>query len=138
MLCGAEKPELLANEMKQYNLFIVAVTETHLAGEGEMPLDEEGRYVILFSGRQDGQNVEGVGIALSPQAQAAMRHHQSISSRIMTAELLTQVGPLMIVVVYDPIDWDSNEEKDKFYKDLNCVVSRGHVDGDARLQCFGE
>ena len=66
--------------------------------EGEMPLDEEGRYVILFSGRQDGQNVEGVGIALSPQARAAMRHHQSVSPRIMTAEFLTQVGPLMIVL----------------------------------------
>ena len=87
-----------------------------------MPLDEEGRYVMLFSGRQDGMNVEQVGIALSPQAQAAMCHHQSASPRIMTAEFLTQVGPLMIVVVYPPIDWDSNEEKDKFYGDLNCVV----------------
>ena len=126
LLRGAGKPELLANEMKWYNLSIIPVTETPFAGEGEMPLDEEGRYVILFSGRQDGQNVEGVGIALSPQARAAMRHHQSVSPRIMTAEFLTQVGPLMIVVVYDPIDWDSNEEKDKFYEDLNCVVSRGH------------
>ena len=125
-LRGTGKPELLANEMKRYKLSIVAVTETHLAGEGEMPLDEEGKYIILFSGRQDGQNVEGVGLALSSQAQAAMRHHQSISPRIMTAEFLTQVGPLMIVVVYAPTDRASNEEKDKFYEDLNCVVSRGH------------
>ena len=111
--------------MKRYKLSIVAVTETHLAGEGEMPLDEEGKYIILFSGRQDGQNMEGVGLALSSQARAAMRHHQSVSPRIMT-EFLTQVGPLMIVVVYAPIDRASNEEKDKFYEDLNCVVSRGH------------
>ena len=55
-----------------------------------------------------------------------MCHHQSVSPRDMTAEFLTQVGPLMIVVVYGPIDRDSNEEKDKFYEDLNCVVSRGH------------
>ena len=32
-----------ANEMKRYKLSIVAVTETHLAAEGEMPLDEEGK-----------------------------------------------------------------------------------------------
>ena len=38
----------MANEMKQYKLSIVAVTETYLAGEGEMPLDEEGKYIILF------------------------------------------------------------------------------------------
>ena len=58
------KPEFLANEMKRYKLSIVAVTETHLTSE--LPLDEEGRYIILFSGRQDGRNVEGAGLALSP------------------------------------------------------------------------
>ena len=125
-LHGTGKPELLANEMKRYKVSIVAVTETHLAGEGEMPLDDKGRYSILFSGRQDGQNMEVVGIALSSQARTAMRYHQNISSRIMTGEFLTQVGPIMIVAVYTPTDRDSNEEKAKFYEDLNCVVSRGH------------
>ena len=56
----------------------------------------------------------------------------------MRAEYLTQVGLLMIVSVYAPIDRDSNEENDKFYKELNCVVSRGHGDGDGSLQCFSE
>ena len=32
----------------------------------------------------------------------------------------------MIVVVYAPTNQDSNEEKDKFYEDLNYVVSRGN------------
>ena len=70
--------------------------------------------------------MQGVGLALSSQARAAMRHHLSVSPGIMTAEFLTQVGPLMIIVVYAPIDQASNEERDKFYEDLNCVVSRGH------------
>lgn len=59
-LRGRGKPEFLTNEMKRYKLSIVAVTETHLTSE--MPLDEEGRYIILFSGRQDGCNVEGAGL----------------------------------------------------------------------------
>ena len=67
-----------------------------------MLLDEEGRYTLLFSGRRDGRGVEGVGLALSPQAREALRHHQSISARILTAEFLTRVGPLMIVVAYAP------------------------------------
>ena len=78
-LRGTGKPELLANEMKRYKLSIVALTETHLDVGGEMPLDEEGKYIILFCGRQDGQNVEGVGLALSSQAWAAMRHHLSVA-----------------------------------------------------------
>lgn len=122
-LCGNWKTDQLVSEMQRYKLSILAVTETHLTGKGEMPLDQ---YVILFSGRQDGQNMEGVGLALSPRARAGLHHHQSLSSRIMTAEFLSQVGPRMIVVVYAPTNQDSNEEKDKFYEDLNCVVSRGN------------
>ena len=125
-LRGLGKPEQLASEMKRYKLSVLAVTETHISGEGKMPLDEEGRYTMIFSGRQDGRSAEGVGLALSPQAQAALRHHQSVSSRIMTAEFLTHVGPLMIIVVYAPTNQDSAEEKDRFYGDLNCIMSRGN------------
>ena len=52
-------------------------------------------------------------IALSPQAQAALHHRQRVSSRIMKAEFLTQVGPLMIIVVYAPTNQDSTKEKDQ-------------------------
>ena len=68
MLCGLGKPEQLASEMKQYKLSVLAVTETHISGEGVLSLEEEGGYTMLFSGRQDDQIVEGVGLALSPQA----------------------------------------------------------------------
>ena len=110
-LHGLGKPDQLVNEMKLYRLSILAVTETHLSGEGEMMLDEEGSYTMLFSGRLDNRSAEGVGLALSPQAQAALRHHQSVSARILTAEFLTQVGPMMIVVVYAPTNQDSAEVK---------------------------
>ena len=89
-------------------------------------LDEEGSYTMLFSGRLDNRSAEGVGLALSPQAQAALRHHQSISARILTAEFLTQVGPMMIVVVYALTNQDSAEVKEQFYEDLNCILSRGN------------
>ena len=44
----------------------------------------------------------------------------------MTAEFLTKMGPLLIVVVYAPTNQDSTEEKDSFYKDLDCVITRGN------------
>ena len=44
------KLEQLAGEMKRYRLSILAVTETHLPGEGEMLLDAETSYKLLFSG----------------------------------------------------------------------------------------
>ena len=110
-LRGLGKPEQLASEMKRYKLSVLAVTETHISGEGVLSLEEEGGYTMLFSRRQDGRSVEGVGLALSPQAQASLHHHQSVSSRIMMAEFLTQVGPLMIVVVYSRMNQNSTRRR---------------------------
>ena len=125
-LRGLGKTEHLAEEMKRYRLSILAVTETHLTGEGEMLLDEESGYTMFFSGRQDGHSREGVGLALSPYARAAMRHHHAVSARILAAEFLTQVGPLQVVVAYAPTNQGSEEEKDQFYDELDCVVTRGN------------
>ena len=46
----------------------VAVTETHLPGEGEKLLDVNKGYRLIFSGRTDGRKAEGVGLAFSPYA----------------------------------------------------------------------
>ena len=80
---------------------------------------------MIFSGRQDESNVEGVGLALTPHARATMRYHRAVSSRVLAAEFLTQVGPLLIVVAYAPTDQDCAEEKDHFYSDLDCVMNNG-------------
>ena len=49
-----------------------------------------------------------------------------MSARILTVEFLTQVGPIIIVVVYAPDQQDSTEVKEQFYQDLNCILSRGN------------
>ena len=78
-LRGIGKMEQLAMEMERYRLSMLAVTETHLAGEGEMVLDECRGYKMLFAGRKDGRAAEGVGLALTPHAWAALRHYQPVS-----------------------------------------------------------
>ena len=91
-LHGLGKTEQLASVIKQYGLFIVAVTETHLTGAGEMVLDADTGHTMI-SGRKDANNAEGVGFALTPHARAALRHYQAVSSQILKAEFLTQAGP---------------------------------------------
>ena len=39
-LRGLGKPEQLASEMKRYKLSVLAVTETHISGEGVLSLEE--------------------------------------------------------------------------------------------------
>ena len=86
------------------------MTETHIPDSGEMVLDESKGYTMVFYGRQDGSTREGVGLALAPHAKAALRCYQAVSSRILTGEFLTKVGPLLVVVAYAPTDQSSTED----------------------------
>ena len=53
-------------------------TETNLPGEEEMALEQESGYTIN-SGRHNKCTMEGVGLALIPQASATMRYHEAVS-----------------------------------------------------------
>ena len=79
----------MAREMKRYRLSILAVTETHLPGEGAVVLEEKSGYNMIFSESQDECSMEGGGLALTPHARATMRYHQAVSSRVLAAEFLT-------------------------------------------------
>ena len=67
-LRGVGKTEQLTMEMEPYRLSVLAVTETHLAGEDEMVLDECRGHKMLFSGtgREYRRIAEGVGLVLTP------------------------------------------------------------------------
>ena len=53
-----------------------------------------------------------------------MRFHKAVSSRVLAAEFMTQVGPITVVVAYAPTERSSTEEKDNFYADLDGVMCR--------------
>ena len=125
-LRGLGKSQQLAAEMQRNRISILAVTETHLSEAGHLMLDEEKGYRLVFSGRKDGTTLEGVGIALDAHAWAALRHYQAVSPRILTAEFLSLMGPLMIVVVYAPTEDSSEEDKEQFYSELDEVMRKAN------------
>ena len=43
---------------------------------------------------------------------------------MLVAELLTQMRPLSVVVVYIPTNQSTVEDKEQFYSDIDGVVSR--------------
>ena len=105
---------------------MLGVTETHLTESGQMQLDEVKGYKFLPSGRQDGKAAEGVRLALALWAWAALRHYQAVSPQILTAEFLSKVGSLFVVVVNAPTDQSSTEDKDHFYCELESVMTRAN------------
>ena len=54
---GPGQAQQLAVEMERLKVSVLAVTETHLPGSGEMALDESKGYRMVFSGRQDGSTI---------------------------------------------------------------------------------
>ena len=124
-LWGLGKSQQLAAEMQRNRISIMAVTETHLSEAGYLMLDEEKGYRLVFSGRKDGTTL-GVGITLDAHAWSALWHYQAVSPHILTAEFLSQVGPLMIVVVYARTEDSSEEDKEQFYSELNRVMRKAN------------
>ena len=81
---------------------------------------------MVFSRRQDGSTREGVGFSVAPHAKAALRCYQAVSSRILAGELLTKVGPLLVVVVYAPTEQSSTEDKDLYYSGQESVTTNAN------------
>ena len=121
-LRGLGKGEQLPIEMERNGLLVLGVTEIHLPGTGIQTLHENKGYTMLFSGRVDGGMSEGVGLAISPEARTALRSWHPITSRLLTAEFLTHMGPLAMVVAYVPTENSASEDKHSFFADFEEVM----------------
>ena len=60
----------------------------------------------------------------STHAWKALRYYEAVSTRILTAEVLTHVGLLAIIVAYAPTNQASEEMKDQFYADFDEVMTK--------------
>ena len=78
-----------------------------------------------------------MGLAIANEARSALRSWQPITSRLLTEEFLTQMGPLAMVVAYASAENSASEEKDNFFADLEEVMSstNGFVISDGGFQC---
>ena len=125
--------EQLVRKTKRYRLSILAVMETHLPGEWEMVLEEVSGCTVTFSGRQDKCNAEGVGLVLTPNARD--------KSRILAAEFIAQVGPLLILWCTVCSYWPGlcKRERPVLLKPWLCDEQRQWTgNGDGRLQCVSK
>ena len=65
-----------------------------------------------------------LGLAITPRAKSTLISWHPVSSRLLTAEFLTQMGPLAAIVVYAPTENSDPLEKDTFYEDLEEIMMR--------------
>ena len=125
----AKRPErrtaLIARELKRYNIPIVALSETRFADEGDLTEREAG-YTFFWSGRKAEEKREsGVGFAiLSSLVSKLDKPPKGINDRLMTLRLPLQGKKFATIIsAYAPTMTNPDDVKEKFYEDLNSVLS---------------
>ena len=120
------KTALVGKELARYNIDIVALSETRLAGKGE--LYERGfGYTFFWSGRGSEERREaGVAFAVKTALVGKLAGPPNgVNDRLMTMKLPLSFGRkhLTIISAYAPTLTNSDEVKFKFYEELHSAFA---------------
>ena len=107
----------LSENISEYKLDLLGITETHMPGTGSELLDNGS--LLIYSGRTDGIRRQGVGLTLSKRIKNSLISYLPISERLLSARLHSQHLNISVVVAYAPTEGASDNDKDEFYQQLS-------------------
>ena len=126
---GTDRPErrtaLVGRELARYGIDIAALSETRLANSGQIVENRAG-YTFFWSGRGENERREaGVGFAIKSHLVSKLASlPTAINDRLMTLKLpLVGKKQATFVSVYAPTMTNPDDIKDKFYEDLDSIIS---------------
>ena len=111
---------MVSREMTKRGIDIMGISETHWTGQGKVELAEGD--TIIYSGREDDEHRQGVGILMSKKASRALTDWTPVSERIIQARYHSQHIKLTVVHVYAPTEDAEEQVKNKFYMRLQEVL----------------
>ncbi|XP_048485578.1 uncharacterized protein LOC105392632 [Plutella xylostella] len=124
--CPERKTAVVARELHRYNVDVAALSETHLADEGEL-VEGGGGYTFFWKGTAASEpRRSGVGFAVKNCIAKRLEEYPvHISDRVTTLRLkLDRNNYLNVISVYAPTLDKSDDVKDKFYEELSqCLDS---------------
>ena len=110
--------ELLAVELRKFNIGIAGLQEVRWPSSGEL---RDGDTTYLWSGRKDRKRSEVVVFAMAPAAAGSLESCTPINERLLTARFQHQRGQLTAIVICAPTE-DADQAKDSFYGELDDVI----------------
>ncbi len=126
---SSDRPErrtaIVGRELARYDIDIAALSETRLANSGQI-VESGAGYTFFWSGRGENERREaGVGFAIKSHLVSKLASlPTAINDRLMTLKLpLLGKKQATIVSVYAPTMTNPDDVKDKFYEDLDSVIS---------------
>ncbi|XP_040289820.1 LOW QUALITY PROTEIN: uncharacterized protein LOC121002429 [Bufo bufo] len=125
----ADHPErrtaLVARELARFDIDIAALCETTLANEGQLT-ETGGGYTFFWCGRGSDQRREsGVGFAVKNYLVRQLANlPKGVNDRLMSLQLpLLRRKQATLISAYAPTMTNPDEVKDKFYNDLDALLS---------------
>ena len=116
--------QILAAEMKRYQLDILGVSESRWDGSGNIKLATG--ETILYSGDQSEQPVHerGTAFILSEKAAKSVISWEAVSDRIIQVRFSSNFQNTTVINVYAPTNEADKTAKEEFYEQLQTVIDK--------------
>ncbi|CAH2088107.1 unnamed protein product [Euphydryas editha] len=125
-LCPERKTAIVARELRRYNVDIAALSETHLADEGQL-VEDGGGYKFFWKGTPETEpRRSGVGFAIKTKIANTLEEcPKSTSDRIISLRLhLDNDNYINLISVYAPTMNKDDETKGNFYEELTQTLGK--------------
>ncbi|XP_071510818.1 craniofacial development protein 2-like [Diadema antillarum] len=116
---------LLHSELARYRVQIAALSETHLADEGQLSEVHAGYTFFWIDRKQDERREAGVGFAIKSNLVNKLAvPPKGINDRLMTVRLpLAKKRYATMISAYAPTMTSPDDVKEQFYEDLQATIS---------------
>lgn len=120
----AGKTAQIANEMKNYKISILGLSETRWTNSGQLRL--ASGETVLYSGHEDenASHTEGVALMLTKEAQRSLISWEAAGPRIIVALFKTTQKKIKLHIVqcYAPTNEADDDLKNSFYNRLQNIL----------------
>ena len=125
--CGTNEDKRceIGRMFERRKLDVLALNETKMKGKGDVMF---GRVRGRISGVEGGRGREGVALLVNEELRQCVKEWKEVSSRLMWVKVKVGCETWVFVSAYGPGSERTDEERERFYRDLNaCVEKMGRV-----------
>ena len=115
-LYQAGKLQQVLREMTNYKVEILCVSEARWTDSGRRIL--ASGHTIFYSGRTDNLHRGGVAVIVMRKVEKTLLEWKPVNDRLMKVRFNSKFAKLTIIACYAPTKEAEEEEKDKFYEQL--------------------